>query len=200
MLIKNDSKKIMEIFNDEIEKNKERCFKTGESVLTITSKFMKYIIDDIKVIEKFECSIENKRHIYAILRVTVEELIIYKFLMNSKKNRNELCNDFLGFNIDIDKLDKSGKSDFEKLKELRGKRTTLYSNIFKKMASEFENVDGDTSLYNLYSMMADYIHNAYYEHILEEYNKEVWDGEEIDMIILTILGSFLETYNKVIEN
>lgn len=197
MVIKKDSEDLIRIFNKEIKKNKKNCYKSGQSILTVSINFMRYIVSDIRFVEKIECSAENKRYIYSILRVSVEQLIIYKYLMYSKDKREELCNDFLGLNINIEELNQSDESDLEKLKALRGKRTTLYNNIFKQMASKFENVDEEVSIYNLYSMMADYVHNAYYESMLQEYNKEPCDDEFVNTIILTILGSFLETYNKI---
>lgn len=197
MVIEQTSKDIIKIFDEEIENNKEKCYKEGQSILTVSTNFMRYIVNDIKFLKKIECCAENKRYVYSILRVSVEQLIIYKFLMHSENHREELCNDFLGLNINIQELNESDRSDLEKLKALRGKRTTLYNNIFKQMASKFENVDDEISIYNLYSIMADYVHNAYYERMLEEYNKESWNDEFANTIILTILGSFLETYNKI---
>lgn len=82
--------------------------------------------------------------------------------MRLEKDNIKNSNDFLGGNINIAELKSNDISDLSKLKKIVGKRTKEYKNIFKELSSTFENVDDETSLYNLYSLMADKVYNVYY--------------------------------------
>ncbi|MDU1006888.1 MAG: hypothetical protein E7A63_17765 [Clostridium butyricum] len=174
--LREDNEKALKIYKDSLDK-----------VAFTTSIFINYILDDIEFIENIEPKVKNIRYIYSILRVTVEQVIIYKFLMRENVNNQSLCEDYLGVNIDIDDIEGQAGDDFELLKLLIGKRTKLYRNNFKQMAENFEDVDNDTSLYRLYSMMADHVHNSYYESILSGVSEEGFNFQFINTIILTLL-------------
>lgn len=150
-------------------------------------------MSDIEFIEKIKPDVKNSRYIYSILRVTSEQVIIYKSLMRKNVNNQSLCKDYLGQNIDIEKIEKSSTCEIELLKLLGGKRTRLYENIFKQMVDKFEDVDDDTSLYNLYSIMSDYVHNAYYKSLLSEIGEEDFNIEWVNTIILSLLTQFYES-------
>lgn len=180
--LQKDDKKVLEIYKN-----------TLDTVAFTTSIFINNILNDIKFIEKIKHGVKNSRYIYSILRVTTEQVIIYKFLMRKNVDNHSLCKDYLGQNIDIEKIEKSSKCEIELLKLLGGKRTKLYENIFKQMANKFEDVDDDTSLYNLYSIMADYVHNAYYKSLLSEIGKEDFNIEWVNTIILSLLTQFKES-------
>ncbi|MBZ9692371.1 hypothetical protein [Clostridium sp. M14] len=177
--LREDDKKALEIYKDTLDK-----------VSFATSIFINYILDDVEFVEKIKPNIENTRYIYSILRVTVEQVIIYKFLMRENVNNQSLCEDYLGANINLEDIEGQAGDDFELLKLLIGKRTQLYRNIFKQMAEKFEDVNNETSLFRLYSMMADHVHNAYYESILSEVNEECFDSQFVNTIILTLLTQF----------
>lgn len=178
------------------EKAVEIYISTLDIVAFTTSIFINNILRDIKFIERIEKDEKNSRYIYSILRVTIEQIIIYKFLMREQVDNKALCEDFLGENIDIEEVEKLNKSDIELLKMLGGKRTVLYQNNFKRMAQTFEDVNEETSLYNLYSLMADYVHNAYYKSSLNEIGEEELNIEWINNIVLFMFKSFSEAIPK----
>lgn len=177
--LRQDDKEALKIYKD-----------TSKKIPFVTSIFINYILDDIEFVKTIRPVIENSRYIYSILRVTVEQVIIYKFLMRKNVNNESLCEDYLGVNINLENIEEQSDDELELLKLLTGKRTQLYKNIFKQMADKFENIDDETSLYRLYSMMADYVHNAYYKSILSEANEENFNCQIIDTIVLTLLVEF----------
>lgn len=180
--LRQDDKEALKIYKD-----------TSKKIPFVTSIFINYILDDIEFVKTIQPVIENSRYIYSILRVTVEQVIIYKFLMRKNVNNESLCEDYLGVNINLENIEEQSDDELELLKLLTGKRTQLYKNIFKQMAEKFENIDDETSLYRLYSMMADYVHNAYYKSILSEVNEESFDYEMITTIVLTLLLEFKDS-------
>ncbi len=113
--------------------------------------------------------------------------------MRKNVDNESFCEDYLGNNINIDNIEEQSEDELELLKLLTGKRTQLYKNIFKQMADKFEDIYNETLLYKLYSMMADYVHNAYYKSILSEVNEESFNYEMITTIVLTLLVEFKDS-------
>ncbi|EPB8158350.1 TPA: hypothetical protein ACSQWB_001749 [Clostridium perfringens] len=197
MKINYENKAMIKKIKKEYRNIKNDINDNSNLIMYITSLFMKYILEDIREIQNMRETINNKRYIYSILRVTVEQVIIYKFLMRNNADNEDLCNDFLGMNIDLVELEKSEKSELLILKDLRGNRTLLYKNVFKQMCEKFEDINNETSLYGMYSEMADFVHNAYYESIVSEYNSEKFSRDWFNTIILFILVDFWKSYDEI---
>ncbi|MCQ4696251.1 hypothetical protein NE452_01840 [Paeniclostridium sordellii] len=199
MKINSDNKKMIKKLKKEY-KNILKNNNNSNVIIYLTHSFMKYILEDIKQIKKMKGTIKNKRYIHSILRLIVEQVIIYKFLMRNNEDNEALCNDFLGENVDLEILVNDNKTELEMLKDLMGNRTNLYKNIFKQMCEKFENINDEASLYGMYSIMADFVHNSYYESIVSEYNNEKFNGDLINTVILYSLASFFNSYNELRKN
>lgn len=164
--------------------------------LIVQTKFLQYVCDDIKFIKRISRKSENERYIVGILRSLAEQVILFNYLMKTYKEKPNIFKDYMGCLTDISKI-KDGKYDFEKLKNLIGNRTKLYSNNFKNLAKEFEDIDDETSFFHLYCSLADLYHNAYFCDITRDiFGKGKMDEKYIDTVILTILTQFYVPFKK----
>lgn len=168
-------------------------------IFFISSVFMEMVLEDIEYVVNLMKSKERERYINLILRVTVEQVIIYRNLMNSNSDNIEMCKDFLGNNIDIEQIKIGDQSEYEKLKCLIGDRTKMYKNKFYKMATTFENPDEDCSFYKMYALLADYVHNAYYQECKKLLFEDETEFKDFAIYIFGILININEEYFNVME-
>ncbi|WP_194190673.1 hypothetical protein [Clostridium chrysemydis] len=130
-----ETDKMLQQLNQHYQKSLKVYENTSNMIAFTTSIFISNLLHNIEFVQEIKPDIKNIRYIYSILRVTTEQVIIYKFLMRKNVDNEILCRDFLGANIDIQRIENSNETEFELLKLLGGKRTKLYENIFKQMAA-----------------------------------------------------------------
>lgn len=187
----------IKLLKDNICSSKELYKNNNSEIRTIffiSNIFMENILKDIVFVLVLISKDNKERYIKAILRLIVEQVIIYRNLMSEKVDNLEMCKDFLGYNINIEFIESSNISEYKKLKNIIGNRTKMYENKFYEMAKRFENPNEYLSFYKIYSLLSDYVHNSYYEDMLRSVENENIDKKEIYRYIYAILENINEGY------
>lgn len=163
----------------------------GNRRLAVETCFIRNIYNDIAFLIRIPLNAKNERYFYLILRNCFEHAIIFRFLEEKGKSNPDIFSDYMGDNVDFDAISKE-QDELEALKKLGGERTTKYKNKFIEMANGAKCIEGDTSLYRYYRMLADYCHNSYFHSIKSTILKEKKCDKE--MILTSILVLLTEFY------
>lgn len=162
-----------------------------------------YILEDCEYIIKLICKGVKKRYIYNIIRTMCESIIEYKYFIKYEN----LISQYFGSEISYIDESSTDESNLYIYKEYGQKRFACFNgkkNIFNmaKDIEEIENTDKELSLYYIFSMMSENIHNAYFNAVLDDMaesdGKDVKIDEEfVTTLVITLLNKFYETYNNV---
>lgn len=197
-----------ELYNDFVkkaeEKNKEIRMKFMESQVKFYSKEMisfvisECLMEDIDTIYKMKMQGFSNRYTDFIIRNMCEQVIQYIYIMKYP----ELIPQYFGENI---KDAWNGTNLFKGLKRTGGARFKERKSVSEMSANIGEKISDDKkiSLYDIYSLEAEFEHHSYFHHIMntiptDDVDDENENTEAVDYIYLTyILTAFIETYDKV---
>ena len=152
----------------------KRAIKWNTDEVEINSKdfirvvFSECFFDDLMFLIKLKK--RDSLYKYIVLRAIVEQTILFAYLMSNEEKIQE----YLGLNIDLDEVLDSARSNYDEIDLLK----TLGEKRYKKMKvnkmSEIidgndieskENSEGNLKIYQIYRLLSDYIHDAYFKQI-----------------------------------
>lgn len=195
-----------ELYNDFIKramaKNRKYRQMLVNSALPLDSKEMlsfivsECLMEDIETIDKLESNGFSRRYIDFVIRNMTEQVIEYLYIMKHPQMigeyfGNNLPDDWKGTNL-FNGMKRTGKKRFKN----RPQVSTMAHNIGEKTSS-----DGNTSLYEIYSLKSEMEHHSYFNHSLDVMtvhcsgeNSE--SKEELDYVyLLNILTKFIKVYD-----
>lgn len=197
MFLNKECAKMMHLLRT-IYKQKMKVWKAdyGNRRYAVETCFIRNIYNDVAFLIRIPLNINNERYFYLILRNCFEHAIIFRFLEEKSKSIPNIFSDYMGDNVDFDSISEE-QDELKALKKLGGERTTEYKNKFFDMAKKAKCVEGDTSLYRYYSMLADYCHNSYFHSMQSTILKEKKCDKE--MILTSILVLLTEFYTGLVK-
>ena len=195
-----------ESYNDFVkraeEKNKEIRVRVMESEVEFSSKEMisfvvsECLMEDVEAIYKLKSERFSNRYTDFIIRNMCEQVIEYIYIMKHP----ELIPEYFGENI---KDEWNGTNLFTGLKRTGGARFKQRKSV-NEMAldiGEKKSDDEKVSLYDIYSLKAEFEHHSYFNHMLNVIcyiNDENESAEEMDyMYLIYILTAFIKMYDTV---
>ena len=166
--------------------------------LPVEIVFIRNVIADIGFVKDIPYKATSERFFMLILRNSLEQVILLKFLNARYKFDNTIFDDYMGININEEILGTEDEENFyDCMKELNGKRTKKYKPKFWEMSKEFEDINSKDSLYKVYGVIADFCHNSYYQDVCNFIlNEENLDETNIQMYIKIILYSLLAEFKE----
>ncbi len=184
------------------KKNKEIRMNFNDSHIEFASKEMMSLVvseclmEDVETIYKLKNNGFSERYTDCIIRNMCEQVIEYIYTMN----HSELIQEYFGGNIN-EKW--SGTNLFKGLKRtgrVRFKERKSVSEMSVDIGEKTSN-DEKISLYDIYSVKAEYEHHSYFHHMLNimcHVNAENENAEEMDYLYLIyILTAFINMYDTV---
>lgn len=195
-----------ELYNDFAkraeEKNREIRIRFMDSQVRFFSKEMisfvvsECLMEDVETIFKLKNEGFSDRYTDCIIRNMCEQVIEYIYIMN----HSELIPEYFGENI---KDEWNGTNLFKGLKRTGGARFKERKSVSEMSVDIGEKISDDEkiSLYDIYSLKAEFEHNSYFHHMLNTLcyvNDENESAEEMDyMYLIYILVAFIKTYYTV---
>lgn len=179
--------------------NSNKIIGTKENLsITISSEILK----DLETILKLNYITAEERYIDYIVRGLVEQVIEYKYLISNEK----LIEEYFGGKINLEEELDIESNRFNAIKELKKIGGNRYHRGRKKIIdmardiNEYKSTDETLSLYDIFSMSSDEIHNSYFKEYLDgfENSQDKRSLTEFHVtIIFIIIKKFLETYDQV---
>lgn len=182
------------------EKNKEIKIMFIDDQIGFSSKEMisfvvsECLMEDVETIYKLRKDKISARYIDFIIRNMCEQVIEYIYIMK----HTELIPEYFGENI---KDEWNGTNLFNGLKRTGGQRFKERKSVSEMSVDIGEKVSDDEkiSLYDIYSVKAEFEHNSYFNHminIISYVNDENKSAEEMDYLYLIyILTAFIMVYD-----
>lgn len=144
---------------------------------------------------KYSC-----RYIDIFIRNICEQVIEYSYIIK----HDELIKKYFGDDITWDDMDESQESEnlINSLKKYGGSRFGERPSV-SKMAKDIEEKESDNdkiSLYDIYILESDNMHNSYFKHIFEIIDEieDVEEQQDIDYIFMIyILTDFINIYDSI---
>ncbi len=184
------------------EKNKEIRIKFKDNQIGFASKEMisfvvsECLMEDVETIYELKNKGASDRYTDCIIRNMCEQVIEYIYIMN----HSELIPEYFGENLNDEW---NGKNLFKGLRRTGGARFKERKSVSEMSVDIGEKTSDDekVSLYDIYSVKAEYEHHSYFHHMLNTIcyvNDENESAEEMDyMYLIYILTAFIRTYDTV---
>lgn len=195
-----------ELYNDFAkraeEKNKGIRVRFMDSQVGFFSKEMmsfvvsECLMEDVETIYTLKNQGFSDRYADFVIRNMCEQVIEYIYIMRHP----ELIPEYFGENI---KDEWNGRNLFKGLKRTGGARFKERKSVSEMAVDIGEKTSDDEkiSLYEIYSLKAEFEHHSYFNHMLNtifSVNDESESAEEVDYIYLIyILTAFINTYDTV---
>lgn len=156
------------------------------------------LMEDVETIYKLKKQGFSDRYTDFVIRNMCEQVIEYIYIMRHP----ELIPEYFGENI---KDEWNGKNLFKGLKRTGGARFKERKSVSGMAVDIGEKISDDEkiSLYEIYSLKAEFEHHSYFNHMLNTIfnvndESEGESAEEVDYIYLIyILTAFIKTYDTV---
>ena len=195
-----------ELYNDFAKraekKNKGIRIRFMDSQVVFSSKEMisfvvsECLMEDVETIYKLKTEGFSDRYTDCIIRNMCEQVIEYIYIMK----HSELIPEYFGENI---KDEWNGTNFFKGLKRTGGARFKERKSVSEMSVDIGEKTSDDekVSLYDIYSLKAEFEHHSYFHHMLNTLcyvNDKNESAEEMDyMYLIYILVAFIKTYDTV---
>ncbi len=162
---------IMEKLKKYLSDEEQLCLESWEWENVFNVIFLENIIEDLKMVNLCIQLKYSEKYITLITRQIIEQISIYNYIMHDMEKAGNLINDFFGGNIEYEDFpdeknleELTGKELLDYHKAILGKRTKSYKNNFKELIETFEvkEKNKEDSLYNLYAVLSDQVHNSYF--------------------------------------
>ena len=193
-----------ELYNEFVkraeEKNKGIRIKFMHSQIGFSSKEMisfvvsECLMEDVETIYKLKTQGFSDRYTDFVIRNMCEQVIEYIYIMRHP----ELIPEYFGENI---KDEWNGTNLFNGLKRTGGARFKERKSVSEMSVDIGEKVSDDekVSLYDIYSLKAEFEHHSYFNHMLNTIcyeNDENESADEMDyMYLVYVLTAFIKTYD-----
>lgn len=178
--------------------------KNGQGIMDtvefIKISFSKNLLEDIKFLNELSGSDNFKiRHADMIIRGLLEQVIEFIYLMKHP----EMISDYMGNNLDIDKVD-AQNNPIESLLYFGEKRYTGRRKSISAMAKDIKEKKSTNklSLYDMYRILSEQCHSSYYNAIMDDVGEyETGESnnaltEEQTSYIVLIIDRFLQKYRN----
>ncbi|MBE6095232.1 MAG: hypothetical protein E7199_07170 [Schwartzia succinivorans] len=171
------------LYSFELEMNNRdmstECIEDICSIDFIKATFVEKILNDLRFLVSIQKCREFKiRYENILLRSIVEQIIKFAYMVKHP----DIISDFVGMKIDTDSQgfectdDEQPSQILYKLKQLgqlRGKMIDVSAMAIKIGEKDSDHREDRLSLYDIYGLLSDEMHNSYYKSILD-------DAEELD--------------------
>jgi hypothetical protein len=193
-------------FDNQIREMNSSMSEQTKSNNVVNIIFSECLVEDIEVVMDLLESKESKRYGYSILKGIVEQVILYKYMMQNDKYLEEYL---IGKEMEasLEKDIKKNTSTTKNIINLKKIGQNRYSNKVQicdqaKSIGEYKSTEEELSLYNVYEIVCDHAHDGYHKEILAiageiEGEKESYGIEEL--FLNTIMSKFLKTYIEILE-
>lgn len=178
------------------EKNNSNIIATKENLSALVSTG---ILEDLNTIIVLSAIPTQERYIDYIIRGLVEQVIEYKYLIR----HDNLIEEYFGSKIREEETKKDRFNSVEELgkfgceRYLGGRKSV--SAMTKDIKEKYFN-KGTLSLYEIYIITSEQIHNSYFNAYLDMFdnddNREVFTEFQLTLVY-TIINKFLKTYDKI---
>ncbi len=194
---KRSFRKSNKILLDKIKNNADKC----NTIEFIAVHFSKCFIDDLYALKKMS-NFSDCYH-YILLRTTIEQVIIFSYLIDNP----DKVSSYLGGDIDENMKISETETDYIGIiKMVTEKRWTKQrikdmSKIIDGNIEGNERSDGNLKIYEIYKFTSDYVHEPYFLKFHEEIEREESRTLKKDnkWMLAYVYAYFFEQYNKVIE-
>lgn len=174
--------------------HKEISFASKEMLSFIVCECL---IEDMTIIDELKENGHSRRYVDSIIRNMCEQVIEYKYIMKYQ----DLLKEYFGQNLSENW---EGTNLFKGLKrtgEARFKDRKTVAEMARSI-DEYKSNDEKSSLYDIYSLKAEYEHHSYFHYLFELINKNDGDetADDLDYVFMIyVLSSFEKTYIDVLK-